>query len=97
MIDSDTLLTLIMSHLIGDYVLQTDFLARTKGGNFYHMLVHCALYCVPFAYVFGIDWRIGMLFVTHVLVDTWKCRGTVEYAHDQFMHYLTMIVIYAAR
>ena len=95
MIDGNTIITLIVCHLIGDYVLQTDFLAKTKCDNLYHLIAHCVLYCVPFAYLFGIDWRVGALFITHVLVDWWKCRGTVGYAEDQFMHYLTMIVIYA--
>lgn len=95
MIDGNTIVTLIVCHLIGDYILQTEFLAKTKGDNFYHLLVHCVLYCVPFAYLFGVDWRIGVLFVTHVLIDWWKCRGTVGYAEDQFMHYLTAFVIYA--
>lgn len=39
---------LIICHLIGDYVLQNDFIAKTKGENWYHLLVHCLLYSVPF-------------------------------------------------
>ena len=34
---------LIMCHLIGDYVLQIDFIAKSKGDNWYHLFVHCAL------------------------------------------------------
>lgn len=40
----ETLFKLVMCHLVGDYVLQIDFIAKTKGENWYHLLV----YCLPF-------------------------------------------------
>ena len=48
-----TIVLIVLCHLIGDYVLQCDFIAQTKGENWYHLFVHCALYCVPFLIVFG--------------------------------------------
>lgn len=39
----EKILVLVFCHLIGDYVLQCDFIAKTKGENRYHMLVHCLL------------------------------------------------------
>lgn len=42
-----TIVLIVLCHLIGDYVLQCDFIAQTKGKNWYHLFVHCALYCVP--------------------------------------------------
>lgn len=38
------MIELILCHLIGDYVLQIDRIADTKGTNMYHLFVHCALY-----------------------------------------------------
>ena len=36
---------LILCHLVGDYVLQIDFIAKTKGQNFYHLFeVHIMNY-----------------------------------------------------
>ena len=49
------IIRLIFCHLLGDYVLQTPFLAETKGKNRYHMFVHCALYCFPFYFCFGLE------------------------------------------
>ena len=40
----ETLFRLVMCHLVGDYVLQIDFIAKTKGENWYHLIVHCLLY-----------------------------------------------------
>lgn len=88
-----TLVLLILCHLIGDYVLQTDFLAKTKGMNWYHLFVHCSLYVVPFIIVFGLNWKIFFLFIAHMIVDPLKARwNKTTYVQDQVIHYLTMLI-----
>ena len=88
-----TLVMLIICHLIGDYVLQTDFIAKTKGTNWYHLFVHCGLYVVPFIIVFGLSWKILFLFTAHMIVDPLKARwNKITYVQDQLIHYLTMII-----
>lgn len=88
---------LVYCHLIGDYILQSDFLASTKGKNWYHMIVHCALYTLPFAIVFGLTLHIGVIFVSHVIVDSLKARwGVITYFGDQVIHYIILIgMLYA--
>lgn len=88
-----TLVKLVICHLIGDYVLQTDFIAKTKGTNWYHLFVHCALYIVPFIIVFGFNWKILFLFAVHIIVDPLKARwNKTTYVQDQIIHYLTMVI-----
>ena len=80
---------LIMCHLVGDYVLQCDFIANTKGKNLYHLLVHCCLYILPFYICFGISWKLAVVFVTHTIIDALKARyGKISYWQDQVLHYL---------
>jgi hypothetical protein len=87
------ILLIIFCHLIGDYVLQIDFIAQTKGKNWYHLLVHCFLYVVPFYYVFGYDWRIYLLLVTHIIIDSLKARyKKINYITDQVLHYAVALV-----
>lgn len=79
---------LIMCHLIGDYVLQNDYIAQTKGTNYYHLFVHCMLYLFPFAIFFGIDYRLIALFISHFLMDKAKARDkAIPYWMDQVYHY----------
>lgn len=86
---------IIFCHLLGDYPLQQDFIAQTKGENWYHLFVHCALYCVPFAVVYGIDIRLLILFASHFIVDALKARyEAIDYAFDQFLHYVIAFVLY---
>lgn len=82
---------LLAAHMLGDYVLQTDFLARSKGENWWHMLAHCVTYTIPFAVTFGVDWRIAVLLVTHVAIDALKARWSkISYTQDQIAHIIVM-------
>jgi hypothetical protein len=84
---------LIFCHLIGDYVLQVDYIAKTKGENMYHLLVHCFLYAVPFYIVFGYDVRIPVIITTHIMIDILKARyKVINYVTDQILHYLMMLI-----
>lgn len=87
------IITLILCHLIGDYVLQTDFIAKTKGTNWYHLIVHCVLYCLPFFVVYGLTWQLIFIFITHFVIDPLKARyNKINYVTDQSLHYIAMLV-----
>ena len=84
---------LISCHLVGDYVFQIDFIAKSKGKNFYHLLVHCALYCLPFYIVFGYVWQLIPLFVLHIIIDLLKAKyKLIPYWLDQVLHYITCLL-----
>lgn len=86
---------IVICHFIGDYVLQTDFLASTKGTNRYHMLVHVALYTVPFAFIFGCDVLLAINFVAHFAIDEMKARyNLIPYWVDQTLHFAWLFLIY---
>lgn len=89
----DTILKLIFCHLIGDYVLQGDFIAQSKGKNWYHLFVHCMLYCLPFYVVFGLTWQLAVIFITHIVIDALKARyKIINYVTDQVLHYLIVLI-----
>lgn len=87
------LILLIMCHLVGDYVLQSNFIASTKGKNWYHLFVHCVLYAVPFLIVFGWTWQLLIIFLTHMIIDPLKARYyKITYVQDQILHYVITLV-----
>lgn len=91
----ELLLKLVFCHLVGDYVLQSDFIAKTKGENWYHLFVHCALYCLPFYVVFGFTLQLMFIFLTHIIIDALKARyKLIDYITDQVLHYYIIILIY---
>ena len=88
-----TLFILVICHLIGDYFLQSDFIAKTKGQNWYHLFVHCILYVVPFYIAFGLDLRLVIIFISHVIIDALKARyHAISYLGDQVIHYVIMVI-----
>ncbi len=89
---------LIVCHLIGDYCLQSDFIAKTKGQNWYHLFVHCVLYIVPFYIVFGCCWQLSAMLISHIIVDALKARyHKISYLTDQIIHYAVMSVYLIGR
>ena len=89
----ELLFKLIVCHLLGDYPLQIDYIAQTKGKNWYHLMVHCVLYSLPFYLLFGFNWQLLIIFLTHIIVDALKARyKKINYLTDQLLHYLVMLV-----
>jgi hypothetical protein len=87
----DKLLMLLFCHLVGDYILQTPFIAETKGTNWYHLFVHCVLYCLPFFLAFGVSWHLAIVFASHIIVDPLKARYKIlTYWQDQLIHYIVL-------
>ena len=81
--------------MIGDYIFQSDFIARTKGDNLWHLIVHCVLYTVPFTFAFGIDFRLLALLISHFVIDIEKAKyKVINYETDQLAHFIAMFVFY---
>ena len=84
---------LILCHLVGDHVLQLDHIAKSKGNNLYHLLVHCLLYTLPFYIMFGYDWRLLIIFLAHAIVDLLKAKyKKISYKTDQLIHFVTLLI-----
>ena len=80
---------IILCHAVGDYLFQIDFLAKTKGSNWYHLFLHCVLYAVPFYLTFGRCWQLALITILHFPIDALKARwGKITYWQDQVMHYI---------
>lgn len=91
----EIIVKIIISHCVGDYLFQTDYLALNKGKNWYLLFIHCVLYCVPFYYFWGYDYRLFILFATHFIIDTLKARyNKVNLVTDQVLHYIVAFIVY---
>lgn len=65
----------ILLHLIGDYLLQNDWMAAHKARfNLQGWLacsVHCILYTIPFCFFFTIE-TCAIILVSHFLIDKFQ-------------------------
>lgn len=61
----------ILAHLIGDYILQSDWMARNKTTNLFAAIVHGLFYSIPFLILIPditfISWLI--ITTTHIIID----------------------------
>lgn len=91
----DISVNIILCHLVGDFFLQTEHLAKSKGKNWYHLFVHCALYSLPFYAVFGLTWELAVIFMSHMIIDSMKARyKVINYPTDQVLHFIIAFVLY---
>lgn len=99
------------AHYIGDYALQSDYLANNKGTNLYVLTAHSAIwsFCIALTgYELGVApwwWAVLLiLFIPHFVVDKMKARKLYFFsnlsdrealAQDQIIH-LFQILVYLA-
>jgi len=67
----------LICHLVGDYVLQTDWMARNKTSNLSVALVHALVYAAPFVLITGLSWALLVIFGTHVIIDRYRLASLI--------------------
>ena len=89
------IIKVIMCHFVGDYFMQTEYMAREKGKDWYVLFAHCVCYCVPFAMVYGCDLNIWLLLILHFVADVAKARyHKMSIWEDQIFHLLVAFLLY---
>ncbi|BBE31383.1 hypothetical protein OSSY52_15240 [Tepiditoga spiralis] len=96
----------LLSHFIGDYFLQTNFIARYKNSKISVLLLHVSLiYLSMLIIIFpkNITNHILILSLTgiHLLIDTFKFKyknkkffkGSHYYLFDQILHLTSLMII----
>jgi Protein of unknown function (DUF3307) len=80
---------LLLAHLIGDFLLQTEWMAKNKAVRWRPLLAHCFVYTFVIAvvgYLFlpsGLSWwAIGLIFASHVFLDR---RGFIHFWYRRVM------------
>lgn len=97
------LLKILFAHSLGDYFLQTDYLAMNKGKDNYILCIHAILYTFAVSLIFSNEisqlWY-WLILLTHILVDYIKARGITPKIMgdknalilDQGIHYLILVL-----
>lgn len=67
-----TLFFLVVLHVIGDWILQWDSMARTKALNPKVRALHCTIYCLPFIpFLYSMPFWLAYLWITHFIIDSY--------------------------
>ena len=79
----------LMAHMIGDYVIQNDWMALEKSKHWWPVIVHGVTYTLPFiplVYWFDVDIKwLALLIIggTHLIIDHYKLPRHVVWARNQ--------------
>lgn len=72
----------ILLHLLGDYVTQTDWMARTKTQKLLAAFIHATVYTIPFLLLTKSPVAIFVIWFTHILIDHFRLARFVVFAKN---------------
>ncbi len=94
----------MFSHLVGDFILQTDYMATRKSYDHNALFYHCLVYGACFIWL-GLSFMILMI-GSHLIIDAISSRIAARYFQednrhmffvtigiDQFVHYLVILTL----
>lgn len=58
-------------HVIGDYVMQNDWMAQNKTKSFFPAFIHATIYSLPFLLIIEYEFWL-ILFISHFLIDRYR-------------------------
>lgn len=73
---------ILLAHLVGDYLLQSDWMAAEKLKRLWPAVVHGAFYTLPFLLI-TLDWRALLIIAgTHIVIDRWRLARWMSWAKN---------------
>lgn len=76
-------LQIVLAHLVGDYLLQNDYLANEKTKRWKPAVIHGVLYTVPFAFITQSWAALLVICVTHIVIDRLRLAKHFIWAVNQ--------------
>ena len=73
----------LLLHLIGDYVTQTDWMARTKVSTSFAALCHAFVYSLPFLLLSPSLTAIVVIALSHFLIDRFRLARHVAFGKNK--------------
>lgn len=72
----------LILHLIGDYILQSDWMATNKTKSVWPALVHALTYSLPFILLRPSFLAFAVIISTHFVIDHWRLARYVVWAKN---------------
>lgn len=59
----------IYAHLVGDFLIQNDWMAQNKKKSWWPCTAHVLTYMIPFLFCGMAWWQLGLIAVQHYAID----------------------------
>lgn len=85
-------LWIILAHLVGDYILQTHWMALEKTSRWWPAILHGITYTIPYALlmipafnILGFSfWALFIICSTHIVIDRYRLARHLVWFKNQF-------------
>lgn len=71
-----------LAHLVGDYILQSHWMATEKVKRWLPALIHGLAYTLPFAVITRSAWALLVIGATHAVLDRYRVAKYVTWAKN---------------
>jgi hypothetical protein len=72
-----------LAHLVGDYLLQSHFLATEKTKRWWPAIVHGVLYTLPFLFITQSWAALAVIAGTHIVIDRYRLARHLVWFKNQ--------------
>jgi hypothetical protein len=69
----------LVAHIVGDYVLQSDWMATHKARRSGPALVHALAYALPFVWLTRSPLALLIICASHFVIDRWRLARYVRF------------------
>lgn len=78
-------LQIILAHLVGDYILQNDWMANEKTKRWLPAIVHGLIYTIPYTLITQSIPALVVISVTHMVIDRYRLVKPLVWAINQLV------------
>jgi hypothetical protein len=72
-----------MAHMVGDYLIQSDWMAQEKTKHWWPAIAHAVTYGLPFLLVTQSPLALAVIVGTHAVIDRYRLARHVVWAKNQ--------------
>lgn len=72
----------LLTHLVGDYLIQSDWMAQNKTKRWWPAWVHALVYGLPFLFVTQSPAALAVIVGTHAVIDHYRLARYVVWAKN---------------
>lgn len=80
---ASTVYLLLLAHLLGDYVIQSHWMATEKTKRWWPAIAHAVTYGLPFLLVTHSPLALAVIVGTHAVIDRYRLARYVVWAKNQ--------------
>lgn len=74
----------LLAHLVGDYLIQSDWMATQKTERIWPAIVHGVIYSIPFLFLSPSRDALMVICITHILIDHFRIARYVVWFKNFF-------------